>query len=232
MSQQATVKAFDKFSLTGIYGGTFDPIHYGHLRIAEELLDILGLTKILFVPSGAPRLRAEPAASRTQRAEMVKLAIQDNGKFLLDEREIKQPGISTTVRLLREYRSESESDAALCFILGVDAFAKIDQWVEWRELFKLCHLIVVARPGYMSVGEERNWPIEVKAEFAARCVTNAGDLELQSTGLIHEARTSLLDISATQIRSLIAAGKSARYLLPDSVCDYIKHNNLYKRNGF
>lgn len=232
MTSQSAVKAIDKFSLMGIYGGTFDPIHYGHLRIAEELLNSIGLARIIFVPSGEPRLRAEPAASKTQRTDMVKLAIHDNDKFALDEREINRPGISTTVQSLREYRCEFGSDTAPCFILGMDAFIKINQWFEWRELFKLCHLIIVARPGYLSIDEEWNWPMEIKAEFISRRVMNPCDLELQSSGLIYPAQTSLLDISASQIRSLIAAGKSIRYLLPENVCDYIKHNNLYKRNGF
>lgn len=227
MTQRTAVKAIDTLLLNGIYGGTFDPIHHGHLRIAEELLDIISLEKIIFVPSGEPRLREKTAASKIQRAEMVKLGIHGNEHFSIDEREINRNGVTVTVQTLRELRHESDTDEALCFILGMDAFGKIDQWFEWRELFTLCHLVVVARPGYMPVAEERNWSVAVEAEFAARNTTNADDLARQSSGLIYAAQTSLLDISASRIRALIAAGKSTRYLLPENVGDYIKHNKLY-----
>lgn len=220
----------DKFPLIGIYGGTFDPIHHGHLRIAEELLDIISLKRMIFVPSGAPRLRAAPAASRGHRAAMVRLAIQDNNRFTLDEREINRPGISTTVQSLREYHCEMGDRAALCFVLGIDAFININQWSEWHELFNLCHFIVVGRPGFTTISEDQNLPIEIRKEYAERIIMNASDLALQPSGFIYAAQTSLLEISASQIRSLISAGKSIRYLLPESVFDYIKSNRLYTGN--
>lgn len=221
------MKVVDKLPLIGIYGGTFDPIHYGHLRVAEELLDVAGLKRIVFVPSGAPRLRSAPVASRNHRAAMVHLAIQDNELFSLDEREVNRPGVSTTVHSLREYKCELGDSSTLCFILGIDVFVKIHQWSEWRELFSLCHLIIVARPGYIVVNEDQNLPTEIRKEFISRCVTDAGDLGLQSSGFIYTARTSLLEISASHIRSLINTGKSIRYLLPDNVSEYIKSNRLY-----
>jgi nicotinate-nucleotide adenylyltransferase len=221
------VETIDKFSLTGIYGGTFDPVHYGHLRVAEELLDMAGLKQIIFVPSGSPRLRDAPAASGRHRSAMVRLAIEDNNRFVLDEREINRPGISTTVQSLREYRSELNDSTALCFILGMDAFIKLDQWSEWREIFRLCHLIIVARPGYVSITEDQILPIEIKKELSARCVQDAAALQSQPNGFIYAAQTSLLEISASHIRSLLCAGKSIRYLLPENVSDYIKSNLLY-----
>lgn len=223
----ARMEAIDKFPLMGIYGGTFDPIHYGHLRIAEELLDVIGLKRILFVPSGAPRLRDAPAAARNHRAAMVSLAIQDNNMFALDEREINRPGISTTVESLREYQYVSGKNTALCFILGVDAFVKINQWHNWHELFNLCHMIIVARPGYTSIDDHQNLPADVREELIARRVLHASDLRFQPNGFIYTAQTSLLEISASHIRSLITAGKSIRYLLPEIVSDYIKSNYLY-----
>ena len=213
--------------MVGIYGGTFDPIHYGHLRIAEELLDIIGLERIIFVPSGAPRLRAAPVASRNHRSAMVRLAIEDNHMFSLDEREINRPGISTTVESLREYQNELGKNTALCFILGIDAFVKINQWHSWQELFKLCHIVVVARPGYASTDKHRGLPADIRKEFVSRRVLNANNLRLQCNGFIYTAQTSLLEISASHIRSLITAGKSIRYLLPENVSDYIKSNYLY-----
>ncbi len=217
----------DKFPLVGIYGGTFDPIHYGHLRIAEELLDIIGLKRIIFVPSGAPRLRAVPVAARNHRATMVRLAIQDNDMFTLDEREISRSGISTTVESLREYQYELGKNTALCFILGIDAFIKINQWRMWQELFTLCHMVIVGRPGYTSINDHQDLPADVRREFVSRRVLRASDLGLQPNGFIYTAQTSLLEISASHIRSLIVTGKSIRYLLPDNVSDYIKSNYLY-----
>lgn len=217
----------DKFPLVGIYGGTFDPIHYGHLRIAEELLDSIDLKRILFVPSGAPRLRVAPAAARNHRSAMVRLAIQDNNLFALDEREVNRPGMSTTIESLREYQCELGKKTALCFILGIDAFVKINQWHNWHELFNLCHMIIVARPGYTSINDYQDLPADVRKEFVSRRVLDAKDLGFQLNGSIYTAQTSLLEISASHIRSLIIAGKSIRYLLPEIVSDYIKSNYLY-----
>ena len=217
----------DKSSLVGIYGGTFDPIHFGHLRVAEELIDSINLQHIIFVPSGEPRLRNTPIGTRHQRTEMIRLAIQDNHQFSIDEREINRSGMSATVESLREYRSEWGRNAVLIFILGIDAFRKINEWHHWRELFDLCHIIVVPRPGYVSVDDHQNLPEEIKTELIARCVLDAKDLKLQTHGAIYTAQTSLLEISATQIRSLISTGRSIRYLLPENVSDYIKINHLY-----
>ena len=223
-------EVIDKFPLVGIYGGTFDPIHYGHLRIAEELLDSIGLQRMIFVPSGAPRLRAAPAASRGHRAAMVRLAIQDNSRFALDEREINRPGTSTTVQSLREYRCELGENTALCFVLGIDAFIKINQWSEWQTLLNLCHLIVVGRPGFVSISGEKDLPAEIRHEYSSRHAADASDLARQPGGCIYTARTSLLEISASQIRSLIGTAKSIRYLLPENISEYIKSNRLYTGN--
>ncbi len=213
--------------MIGIYGGTFDPIHYGHLRVVEELLDITELNRVIFVPSGVPRLRATPVASGIHRSAMVRLAIKANDKFSLDEREINRTGTSTTVESLREYRCEIEENTALCFLLGIDAFLKINQWHSWHELFNLCHIIVIARPGYTSLNDLHTLHADIKAEFVSRYIENPSDLTCQPNGFIYTAHTSLLEISASHIRSLINAGKSIRYLLPENVADYIKKNCLY-----
>jgi nicotinate-nucleotide adenylyltransferase len=220
-----------KFSVVGIYGGTFDPIHYGHLRIAEELLDVVDFSQFYFVPSGEPRLRNIPCASKRHRKMMTHLAIQDNVKFSLDEREINRAGVTTTVASLREYRRAFGEDAVLCFIMGSDTFLKLHQWHCWQELFKLCHLVIVGRPGNQHVMNRDYLPQELKNECMSRWVTNANELRSRSCGLVFAAKTTLLEISATQIRSLIASGKSVRYLLPEVVYDYIKTNHLYAGEG-
>lgn len=158
---------------------------------------------------------------------MVGLAIHGNEKFLLDEREIHRNGISTTVASLREYRSEVEDHTALCFLLGMDAFIKINQWHSWHELFDLCHIIVVPRPGYSLSDDDHDLPDEIKEELMSRHVQNPHDLTLQANGFVYTAHTSLLEISASYIRSSISAGHSIRYLLPERVADYIKKNELY-----
>ena len=211
--------------IVGIYGGTFDPIHYGHLRIAQELIDIVGFSQLYFVPSGEPRLRDVPVASKYHRKKMVHLAIQNNSQFLLDERELDRSGVTTTVESLREYRQEFGENTALCFIMGIDAFLKLHQWHCWQELFRLCHLVIVGRPG--NVLDKKILPQRLKNECMSRWVTNVNELACHPGGLIFSANTTLLEISATQIRSLISEGKSARYLLPEIIYDYIKTNHLY-----
>ncbi len=220
-----------KFPLVGIYGGTFDPIHYGHLRIAEELLEIVDFHQFYFVPSGEPRLRNIPFASKCDRKTMVHLATQDNARFSVDERELNRAGETVTVASLREYRREFGEDTALCFIVGIDAFVKLHQWHCWQELFKLCHFVIVGRPGNLHVLNNEALPQVLKNECMSRWVTHANELARQSGGLVFAAKTSLLEISATQIRLLIASGRSARYLLPEIVYDYIKTNHLYIGEG-
>ena len=162
---------------------------------------------------------------------MAHLAIQDNTKFSIDEREISRPGATTTVASLREYRLEFGEKAALCFIMGIDVFLKLHLWYCWQELFRLCHFVIVGRPGNAHVMNNEVLPRALRNECMSRWVTNANELERQSGGLVFAAKTSLLEISATQIRSLVASDKSVRYLLPEIVYDYIKINHLYVGEG-
>ncbi|MDR4514971.1 nicotinate-nucleotide adenylyltransferase [Nitrosomonas sp.] len=213
--------------LIGIYGGTFDPIHYGHLRVAEELADTIRFDQFFFVPAGEPRLRDSPGAAKYHRAQMVSLSIKNNTRFFLDEREINRPGVSTTVASLKEYHAEYDGRAILCFVMGADTFLKIHYWHCWQELFQLCHLIIVERPGSIQVVNRSDLPQKIQIECASRWTSDPCDLIRQYSGMIYIAQTTLLDISATQIRNLIAAGRSIRYLLPDITVDYIKTHDLY-----
>ncbi len=217
----------DKIPVVGVYGGTFDPIHYAHLRVAEELLDTVGFRQFHFLPSSEPRLRDIPGASKFHRKMMVQLAIQDNERFSLDSREMNRSGVTRTVETLREYRQQFGNNTALCFVMGADAFVKLHQWYCWQELFQLCHLIIVGRPGNKHVMSPGTLVQELKNECEMRWVTNANELACQSSGLIFAANTTLLEISATKIRTLISCNKSVRYLLPEIVYDYIKTNHLY-----
>lgn len=214
-------------SFIGILGGTFDPIHYGHLRIAEEIVEAVGLREMHFVPAGRPCLRYTPIASPQHRTAMVRAAIQNNPGFILDERETRRSGPSYSVESLREFKQEMGKNITLCFVMGADAFIKLTEWHNWRELFRLCHVIIAARPGHALATNHDILPQELREECAQRWVSNASSLECTSSGLIFVAPTTLLDISATAIRVRISAKRSVRYLLPDTVLDYIETNHLY-----
>ena len=214
-------------SFIGILGGTFDPIHYGHLRIAEEVVETISLREIRFVPAGLPRLRYAPIASPQHRTAMVHAAIQNNPRFVLDERETRRPGPSYSIESLRELRQEMGENITLCFVMGADAFIKLSKWHSWRELFRLCHIIIAARPGHALATNHHALPQKLREECAQRWVSSAGSLECASSGLIFVAPTTLLDISATTIRTRISTKRSVRYLLPDAVLDYIETNHLY-----
>ena len=216
----------ENYSLMGIYGGTFDPIHYGHLRIAEELNETLGFSKLVFVPSGSPLLRNAPIASKYHRVAMLSAAIQDNETFLLDEREVERDGESYSVVTLREFRKEAGNECALCFIMGSDVFLNLSKWHCWLEMFELCHVIIAERPGYLSTFNNK-MPSELTEALMTRQTSSIDDLKGSSHGLIFVAPTTLQDISATVIRESIAANQSIRYLTPDAVLEYIKTNRLY-----
>jgi len=211
----------------GIFGGTFDPIHYGHLRIAEELVETINLHEMRFIPAGVPHLRPPPIASSHHRTSMVEIAIQNNARFVLDEREIHRPGTSYSIDSIRELRQERGENVTLCLIMGADAFMKLANWHEWHDLFGLCHIIIADRPGHELATRLDSLPQALRGESTQRWTHNLADLESQPCGLIYIAPTTLLDVSATVIRTLISNNRSARYLLPDTVLDYIETNHLY-----
>jgi nicotinate-nucleotide adenylyltransferase len=213
--------------LTGIFGGTFDPIHSGHMRVAAEIAEMTRLEERRIVPAAVPRLRLPPIASIQHRVAMIRLAIQGNSRFILDEREAKRRGASYSIDSLGELKQELGESVILCFVLGADAFMKLPEWHSWRELFGLCHFIIAARPGHALITDPDVLPLALKEECAQRWVSDAGALKRLPCGLIFIAPTTLLDISATRIRACVAAGKSIRYLLPDAARDYIAANHLY-----
>ena len=213
--------------LVGIFGGTFDPIHYGHLRVAEEIVETVGLQKMYFVPAGMPRLRHSPVASPQHRVEIVRLAIQKNPDFVLDEREIYRDGVSYSIDTVREFKQEFGEEVRLCFILGADAFIKLPEWNNWKELFNLCHFIVSSRPGYSLTLIKELLSKELREECSQRWVSNTESLRKDTSGLIFIASTTMLDISATSIRAHIAAGRSVRHLVPSVTVNYISENKLY-----
>ena len=213
--------------LVGIFGGTFDPIHYGHLRIAEEILETVGLQKMYFVPAGIPRLRHSPVASPQHRVEIVRLAIQKNPDFVLDGREIYRDGVSYSIDTVREFKQEFGEEIRLCLVLGADAFIKLPEWNNWKELFNLCHFIVSTRPGYTLTLIKELLSKELREECSQRWVSNTESLRKDTSGLIFIASTTMLDISATSIRAHIAVGRNIRHLVPSVTVNYISKNKLY-----
>lgn len=216
-------------SPTGILGGTFDPVHFGHLRLAQELAEGLGLREVRFVPAGAPPHRTPPFASPQQRLEMVRLGLAGNPLFRLDEREISKPTPCYTVETLLDLRRELGVAQPLCLFMGADAFLGLSTWHRWRELFELAHIAVAQRPGFSSLTRAAaTMPPELRNELNQRLVNEPEALRGAPAGAVIVQPVTALDISATQIRQALAAGFNPRYLLPDAVLDYIRTNGLYK----
>lgn len=210
----------------GILGGTFDPIHFGHLRLGEELAQQLDLAEVRFIPSGRPWHRDQPGAMPEQRLEMARLAIADNPRFRLDGREVSSAAPGFTVETLTKLRQELGAEQPLCLLLGADAFLGLASWYRWRELFELAHIAVAQRPGF-SLPQEAMGD-EFRAELESRMISDAQQLQARACGKVLACRITPLDISATRIRAAVKAGQSPRYLLPDAVVDYIQTNNLYR----
>jgi len=209
----------------GLLGGTFDPIHHGHLRMAEELAEALGLESVHVLPTGTPPHRDRPATSAGDRLAMVRLAIAGNPLFTLDRHEIDKTVPCYMVDTLTELRSELGREQSILLFLGADAFSGLEGWHQWRDLFDLAHIAIAQRPGHDLEGA---MPPALAAEFAARLTEDPADLATAPAGRIYRHAITQLDISASQIRALVATGRSPRYLLPDAVLDYIRQHRLYR----
>ncbi|HET8609661.1 MAG TPA: nicotinate-nucleotide adenylyltransferase [Burkholderiales bacterium] len=210
-----------------VLGGTFDPIHFGHLRLAQELADVAGAGRVLFIPAGVPPHRAAPHASAAQRLEMVRLAVAGNPRFAVDDRELKRGGASYTVDTLATLRDELGAARPLCLLLGSDAFAALPTWHRWEALFDLAHIMVAHRPGARHAGWDECMPQALRAEYRKRLCDDPAGLRGAPAGSILAHAIAALDISATAIRDGVRCGASPRYLLPDSVLDYIQANSVY-----
>lgn len=209
----------------GILGGTFDPIHYGHLRLAEEARDLLGLQRLLLIPAGQPAHRQPPMADGHQRLTMVRLAVEDNPLLEVDTVEIDSLQPSYTVLTLERLRTKFGLHQPLVLVLGADAFLGLVSWHRWRELFGLAHLAVATRPGHpLDIG---TMPADLASEFRQRLASGREALVTSAAGCILPFAITPLDISATTIRQALVAGSSVRYLLPDRTLDYIHHHSLY-----
>jgi len=211
----------------GIFGGTFDPVHFGHLRPAVELFETLELDELRLIPAGLPPHRRAPRASSQQRLEMLRLAIVDQPGFVLDSREIERKGPSYMVDTLSGLRNELGEQCPLCLLLGMDAFLGLSSWHRWREIPHLAHLVVSHRPGWLPEHlDDHGGPL---AELADHSLTsNPQELRQVPAGRIFMQPVTQLDISSTRIRALIRQGRTPRYLLPDAVWAYIQEQQLYQ----
>jgi nicotinate-nucleotide adenylyltransferase len=213
----------------GVMGGTFDPVHFGHLRLAQEAAEILGLARVRWVPAGRPWHRTQPRAPAKHRLQMVKLAIRRNALFELDDAEIRQGAPGYTVETLERLRKRFGPRRPLVLLLGTDAFRGLTSWERWRDLFELAHIFVAQRPGHsLTPG---GMPAVLAAEWRRRAGTPDA-LRGRPAGRVVTYGTTSLDISASAIRAHFAQSRSPRYLLPSVVLDYIRRHGLYsKENG-
>jgi nicotinate-nucleotide adenylyltransferase len=210
-----------------LLGGTFDPVHYGHLRFADAIRRTLGLDAVRLVPASDPPHRAGPQASAADRVAMLKLAVAEFPGLVVDEREIARAGKSYTVLTLEELRREDPQRPVL-LLLGADAFLGLPTWHRWRELFGLAHLVVVPRPG---VTLADGLPPALVSEWDARVTTDPAILFSTPAGAIYEASVPPQPIAATAIRTQLAAGAAGRdkvaQLIPRAVLAYIDQHGLY-----
>lgn len=205
----------------GIFGGTFDPIHFGHLRTALEVLEELGLAEVRLIPCHVPPHRGQPRAHADHRLELLRIAVANVPGLQVDERELRRAGPSYTVDTLFELRQEFP-DASLCLMIGMDSLLSLPSWHRWRELIELAHLVVLARPGY-----EPSFSGELAEWIDGRRVRSAAELKSAPSGIVYFHSVTQLDISATGIRHLIKSGRLPRFLTPDAVWRQIAAQRLY-----
>jgi nicotinate-nucleotide adenylyltransferase len=206
----------------GVFGGTFDPIHYGHLRSAFEMLQALDFGEVRFIPCGDPPHRGVTFASAERRMRLVELAVAGQEGFLADDRELRRDGPSWTIDTLIELREEFPQ-RSLGLIVGMDAFLGLPSWHRWEEILSQAHIVVAHRPGWKAPD------IGALGELiAARGTHRIEDLHEQTHGRVHIHAVTQLEIASTEIRDLVAAGRDPRFLMPDAVRDEILETGLYQ----
>lgn len=211
-------------ALKALYGGTFDPVHYGHLKPVEILANLIGLSRVIIMPNNVPPHRPQPEATSAQRKHMLELAIADKPLFELDERELKRDTPSYTSETLKEWRLEQGPVQPLAFIIGQDSLLNFPSWHDYESILENAHLLVCRRPGYPMKMKE-----EAHQQWLERHLTHrADDLHHTPAGKIYLAETPWFDISATLIRERLQHGESCAQMLPQAVLDYINQQGLYR----
>jgi len=205
--------------MIGIFGGTFDPIHYGHLRPVAEVHQALQLEKLFLLPASIPPHRQAPTASAGQRLQMTQLAVSEFPGLEVDNYEVQRGGISYTVETLEHYRRQYPQ-IPLCLLLGSDAFASLETWHQWQRLPTLAHLVVMQRPHHESTAASA-WSEEY-------LTIDSRELSATSSGKIYFHKVTPQDISATGIRQAISEDQAVAALLPSAVINYIKQHHIYE----
>lgn len=206
-----------------IMGGTFDPIHNGHLRTAVEVLDRYQYSELRLIPCFQPVHKGRPSVSPQQRLEMAKLAISGDARLRVDSREMDREGPSYSVDTLRDIRSEIGPNESLIMVLGMDSFLSLPTWLNWQQLIQYSHLLVVSRPG---------WEPNLISELSAFCenyrAASSHELQCAPSGRVWFETLTPLGISSSMIRALARKNESIAYLLPEPVQKYIEQHQLYR----
>ena len=208
-------------TLIGIFGGSFDPVHIGHVRIALDACKLLEFQKIRFIPLGRAVHREQPQTTATQRKAMLELALENQPCLSLDCRELQNERPSYTVDTLNDLQRELPG-VSLCLIMGSDAFSAFDRWHEPERILDLCHLLVLQRPG-----ETVNWSESLRYLMTGRVAMDKTQLQREKSGLILLETASQLDISSTAVRACLEAGDSTAGLINGAVAAYIAKHGLY-----
>jgi len=211
----------------GLFGGTFNPIHLGHLRSAEEIRDLFQLERVIFIPASyPPHKRKEGIIPAPLRVEMVRLAIADNPLFSLSGVEMERPGLSYSIETIEHFRHELGRPTQLYFILGLDAFLEINTWKEYAALFGLCHFVVMTRPGFEKNFSPEHLPVELTGIFVM--IQKERAMRMFPGFFVFPREITALDISSRRIREHLQRGRSVKYLLPVAVETFISNNQLIK----
>ena len=204
-----------------LFGGTFDPVHYGHLRCADEARQKLGLEYLYLLPAGTPPHRKPPQATIKQRLEMLQLARPEFPRLEIDDRETRRSGPSYMVDTLQELRAEFPQ-TPLLLLIGQDAANHLHSWFHWQQLFELTHIVILTRPG--AKAEYRS---DLARQIQRRLGTDVQSLCRSEAGGVMYLEVAAIDVSATSIKSIIRLGRSPQSMLPGAVLDYINENQLY-----
>jgi len=218
----ANVMTMSPARRVGVLGGTFDPIHIGHLRSALEVAEVLALDELRLMPNARPPHRDTPQVSAQDRLAMVRCAVEGVPTLSVDARELARETPSYTIETLELMRAEMAASEQLFLLLGWDAFCGLPSWHRWEELLQHCHILVLQRPD-----ADVEPPDALRNLLAARSVSDPQAL-IGPAGHIAFVWQTPLAVSATQIRQLLASGKSVRFLVPDAVLAYIDAHNLYR----
>lgn len=209
--------------MLGIFGGSFDPIHFGHIKLALALLEHFEFDQIRLIPCQQSSLKETPLASAEHRWEMLNLVTSSHEKLVTDTRELERQGTSYTIDTLIEIREETDSKTPIVLIIGVDTFNSFCEWHRYDEILSLCHIMLLQRPGYEL--PKHGCEKELFDNFSTRDISKFSNT---LNGKIYLSDEEKIDVSSTTIRAYISDGQQPRYLLPGNIWNYIKRNNLYK----